>query len=98
MYGFVYAAAEVGVEFTIKGNLQIRDVDSRFVCLSKPIHFSLSSLLFSQLSPKISTFTPIFTRLSDAKTSHIPMIHMGRIWWPYDYAPGKKVCDFSLLF
>mmetsp|Transcript_29823 Transcript_29823/g.72721 ORF Transcript_29823/g.72721 Transcript_29823/m.72721 type:complete len:515 (+) Transcript_29823:40-1584(+) len=49
MYGYVFAAAELGIRHTIKGHLQLRDVD-----------------------------TPV----PKSQESKIPMIHMGRAWFP----------------
>ncbi|GAB5353434.1 hypothetical protein AAMO2058_000036000 [Amorphochlora amoebiformis] len=49
MYGYVFAAAELGIRHTIRGQLQLRDVD---------------------------------TEVSPAMEKRIPMIHMGRAWFP----------------
>ncbi len=53
MYGYVFAAAELGIKHTIKGMLQIRDVDS---------------------PPPPD------------QEKHVPMVHMGRIWFPKRHA------------
>jgi len=59
MYGYVFAAAELGIDHIIKGGLQIRDVDSR---------------------------------VPAEKAAKIPMIHMGRAWFPNrtDFRPGQQ--------
>jgi len=57
MYGYVFAAAELGIRHTIKGGLQLRDVDS-------------------PVSPE--------------KEKFIPMIHMGRAWFPKEHAVAAE--------
>ena len=55
MFGYIFAAAHVGVKHELVRGMQIRDVDPR---------------------------------VSESEMAKIPMIHVGRAWFPKDYLPG----------